>query len=53
MGVKGSPNLDHFTLLVVPQVIETKCVREPIKLLSSLTDERENPIFVVHRYVHL
>jgi hypothetical protein len=51
--VIGTPNLDHFTVFVVPQVIDTQLLGEPIEPLTGLTDERKNLIVSVIRHVHL
>jgi len=51
--VERSPNLNDFSLLVVPQVVETELMGQPVKLLTSLTDESEEFVFVILGDVHL
>jgi len=51
--VERSPNLDDFSLLIVPQVVETEFMSQPVKLLTSLTDESEEFVFVILGDVHL
>jgi hypothetical protein len=53
VGVERPPNLDDLALLIVPQVVETELMGQPIKLLTSLTNESEESIFVILGDVHL
>jgi len=53
MGVIRPPNLDDFSLLVVPNIIKFKKLGKPIKTFSSLTNECENMIFIIFTNIHL
>jgi len=51
--VEWTPNFDDLTILIVPQIIKTKLLCQPVKFLPSLTDEGENLILGVLGHVHL
>ena len=53
MCIVGTPNFNHFSVLIVPQIIDAQLLSEPIEPLTSLTDEREDLIIRVIRHVHL
>jgi len=53
MCVKGTPNFDNLPFLIIPEVIKTQLLGEPVKPFTSLPDESENFIVCEVGRVHL
>jgi len=53
MCVIRSPDLNDFPLLVIPKIIKSKKLGQPIETLPSPTDEREDVILGIATDIHL